>query len=171
MFPISFEVKAIAALALVAGLGGWHLWDVHRASSDATTACKATYAAAALAAETANRAEEQRRQDAAHDNALETQRLAARGRAAAAALAGAPAAGLRAAVAARIGQAASDPPAGVGVKATAGPDLVLADVLRSAEQRLRDLAGLADTRGNAGSSCERSYDSLNPQPPHLENVQ
>lgn len=161
MFGIPLEWKLIAGALLVAALGGWHLFEVHQASVKATSACQATYAAAALKAETENRAEENRRQEAAHENSLETQRLAARGRADALALAGAPAAGLRAAVTARIGQAAGDSAAGVGVKATAGPDLVLANVLSRAEQRLRDLAEIADARGVAGSACERAYDSLN----------
>ena len=49
--------------------------------------------------------------------------------------------------------AASSPPA----TDTAG---VCADLLRRADERLRLLSALADARGDAGQSCERSYNSL-----------
>lgn len=161
MFALSFEAKAIAALVLVAGLGGWHLWDVHRASSEATAACKASYAAAALAAETTNRAEENRRQDAAHEIDLEAQRIATRSRTAADRAAAA-VQRVRIVVAAGASQAASDPTAAAGGSTAADLVALYADVLG----RVLDLGGAyareADTRGDAGATCVGRYNSLTP---------
>lgn len=155
----ALELKLIGGLVVAVGLFAGYEYVIHEAKAEGIAQCQATYAAAAIKAETENRAEEQRRATAAQENALETQRLANRARADAAGAAAA-AAGLRIAVATRIGQAASDPPAAAGSAPAPGAIDLLTQLLREADERLRGLAQEADARGIAGSSCVSAYESL-----------
>lgn len=60
-------------------------------------------------------------------------------------------------------RAAAAHPAASGASATAvDAEVVLAQLLERAADRAASLARLADDRGVAGASCERSYDSLTP---------
>lgn len=155
----ALELKLIGGLIIAVGLFAGYEYEMHEAKAEGIAQCQATYAAAAIKAETENRAEERRRDAAAQENALETQRLANRARTDAAGAAAA-AAGLRSAVAARLGQAASDPTAAAGSAPTSGAIDLLTQLLGEADERLRGLAQEADARGIAGNSCAAAYDSL-----------
>ena len=158
MFGLTgLELRLIGWVSLAASLLIGYGWLEHSLKAEGATQCRAESQAAALKSSEQARATETQRISDQKEIDNESQRLAARSRAVAAALATA-APGLRAALGARI--ASSNPPAGAGFKASPAPDVVLTDVLGEVDQRLRDLAAEADARGEAGSACERSYDSL-----------
>jgi len=69
-------------------------------------------------------------------------------------------AAIRAARAAGGGAAAADPAAAAGGETTAGPGLVLADLLGRCGARLVELAEHADRSRAAGAACELAYDAL-----------
>lgn len=161
---------------LVVGCGAvfvGHLVDVHRHEKRAFvagqaevqgrwTAAELVRAAVAAKAEVAARAEEQRRTAAMTEIANETQRMAARDRAAAASV-DAASGGLRDAVAGAItggGLRPRDSATAAFGPASAASSVLFSDVLGPAEERLRALAAEADTARTAGEACERAYDSL-----------
>lgn len=148
-----------AGLALALLLGAWALLHAHDVRVRA--AQEAAYTAAALKATNENRAEEQRRVAAQKDINDETQRLATRARADARAVT-ASAPSLRNAFASACFRAAPEHSTTVPGVATAASGVDLqSDVFGQIEQRLRDLARIADERGIAGESCVKSYDALN----------
>lgn len=67
-----------------------------------------------------------------------------------------------AALAARGGQAASDPGPATGGPPAGDPIGVLAGVLARADERAGILAQYADAARTAGLACERAYDALTP---------
>lgn len=152
---MTLELKLLAALLLVASLFGGGFWLSHRLE-------EGEKAAASLKVSEAARAEEQRRTQAHAEILNEAQRLAVRARADAADVRAA-APGLRSAVATACGIH----PAPAGASAPTGDTpVVLSNVLREAEERLRALAELADERGIAGQACVGAYDSLTAQKPN-----
>lgn len=64
------------------------------------------------------------------------------------------------AAAKRASEAGGSASTGTGGAPTQDPAGVLADVLASIDERAGILAKIADERGIAGATCERSYDSL-----------
>ena len=69
--------------------------------------------------------------------------------------------GLRIAAADRFRlRGADDPASAPGVAATAAERDLLADMLRTAQDRLRGLAAEADARRAAGLGCEREHDAV-----------
>lgn len=112
------------------------------------------------------RTEETRRTQAQMEIANESQRMATR-RAAAADTLDAAAPGLRNAVAAAISsnscRATEDSAAHPASPTARAPGVVLADVLGSAETRLRQLAEGLDASRAAGNACAAAYDALSPQ--------
>lgn len=150
---MSLEFRLIALVALAAGLlFGYETW-AHRLKEEGRQQCEAAHAQA-------DQAERARRDAAQAEIANEAQRMAARDRDHAIALALA-APGLRGAVASAISQRPAAPASSASA-ASAG--LVLSNVLGAAEERLRALAELADERGTAGSACVRLYESLTEKP-------
>lgn len=61
---------------------------------------------------------------------------------------------------ARANQCAGNPAASQPGQATAQPGVVLADVLRRADERAGELAAAYDRSRAAGLACERAYDAL-----------
>ena len=162
--------RVYAEIAVVGALLGWIGVDTVRiASSNAQTALahqqlsdeRAAMAKAALAASEANRVEEGRRTAAQKEIVDEAQKFAARARAdvvvadvAHGRLSD------RANALARSCPAAGNPPAPAGSSAAAGPGILLADVLRRADERAGLLAAYADQSRAAGDACVSAYDSL-----------
>lgn len=154
------ELKLVGALLLAAALLLGYKWQLHQARQEGIEECQDEHAAAALQVSIANRAEDQRRLGAQREVNNETQRLAARSRAARTAL-DARAGGLRHALAAACGGVAPGDPTAVVISPTApAPELLRADVLGEIEQRLRDLGAEATLTRIAGAACEREYDAL-----------
>ncbi|WP_339514427.1 DUF2514 family protein [Pseudomonas sp. RL_15y_Pfl2_60] len=154
-------VYAVIALALVS-VGVWVSWAI---TDNSWQAKHSEYVAqvekAARAAGDQARSEEQRRQAA-----IEGIRQDAQSKIDAAAVdatvAGATADSLRAELARLKRSPASCP--GVTNRGEAGADstTVLADLLEEVERAGRAMAEEAQRRGDAGSACEKSYDSLWP---------
>jgi hypothetical protein len=161
--------KVWAGIGLALVLAGGVAWVDHRADkrgfARALAACerdKAIALTAAQRAETANRAESDRRTAAQREALDEHERLSIRSRAGAGAAA-AGAAGVRdraAAVAAGGCRATGDPTAAGASAPGAEPARMLADVLGRCVDRVQLLASYADRARDAGQTCERAYDAL-----------
>ncbi len=159
---------AIAAAIAAAVAGGLYLVDA-RAEKRGRAAVHAMWNAekvaqqqAALKAQAAARAEEQRRVAAVQEIAHETQRIAARNRADALSADHA-APGLRDAFAAAIAAGrcpAGDPVAAGGSEAAEAARVVFTELFGGAEAVLRQLAAAADGAHAAGDACERAFDAL-----------
>lgn len=159
-----------AAAALVLGAIGTQTWRLHTAQAELATerAARATEKAAASESarhtEAAYRAEERRVAIAHKEVEIESAKrtLAALDDAVSSADARDRLLRRLDATVAAARQAAGDPQAVAGRTPAGDPIRVLADVLGRADARAGLLARLADTRGLAGSLCEREYDALTP---------
>jgi len=159
---LPLEIKAaVGLLALVAGVAGYAAW-AHKLRAEGAAECQAQHTASALTASEAARAEEQRRQLAAKDIDNETQRLAARDRAAADALhAAGP--GLRDAAFSAISRSCPSDSAASAVSPSATEATrVLSLVYGEAAARCAALADLADESWNRGAAAAQHYDALTP---------
>jgi len=169
MIP-TWAPQLLAGLAVAAACfaGGWSakavIADRDIAALQAQHA-QAVAAAAQLsqAMEAQARAEESRRA-ADIERIARAEREAQQARAAAAVRTRAAAVSLRdaarAATDALAAEAARDPGAAERGETTAGPGLVLADVLGALGERLADMAATADDARARGIACERAYDAL-----------
>lgn len=151
MFGFGLETKLIGGACLLAlAVMGFAYWT-DSLRDEGRQECQAAH-------EKADRIEEQRRSTAVAEVSNEAQRMANRARADARGADDA-AVRLRSAVTTRLA-GVSDPAASAASAPARAPDVVLADVLGSAEKRLRELAALADERAVAGNACVRSYEAL-----------
>lgn len=166
MTPLRYAAAGLLALLLVFGLV--QSARLQRAETAIQTEKagraqdKAAAAMAAASAVMAARAEEQRRNAELQENVDDAQAKAAAARRDALAAAGSrDRMQQRAAeLAARCGAGASDTAAAEGGAPTAGPGLVLAELLRRSAERSGQLAEYADQARIAGQACERAYDAL-----------
>lgn len=157
MIPVldALELKAIGGIALAAALFAGYEYIRHEAKSEGIAQCQATYAAAAIKAETENRAKEQRMQDASHENSLETQRLAALDRQHAARL-DAAAPRLLSALTASCGAVPASAAAPAGSAAAPADSGVRSDVLGGLVAAISAVGRYADASRTAGLGCQRA---------------
>ena len=146
--------------ALIAALA-WGGWQRHEAQQAAATLAsqQATAAVQREAALQASIAETSRRLAAQERVTEDAQRSTVKARAAAAGAAGA-AQRLRQQLAALRADAGAEHPAAAASSSTDR----LADLLGHCADRYREVAAAADRAIIAGAACERSYDTLRPQP-------
>lgn len=144
----TLEAKLIAGLALLAALWAGFEWKLHEARQEGAKACEDAHQAAAAA-------EERRRTAAIAEVANEAQRQSNRARA--------DADTARASLGRLLERARGDgirpPAAAASAPAGSAADLS-ADVLGGLGEAARQLAQAADEARNAGTACERAYDSL-----------
>jgi hypothetical protein len=162
-------IAAAAVAALLAGVQTWRLHSAataHAETHAAWAAERADTAARTAAAEAQARAVEAKRATALETIRREAKTAITRANtdaAAAAVAAGSLRQRASAIAAACNGGAAADPAAATGGAPTAGPGILLADVLGLVDGVAGELASAYDQARAAGIACERAYDSLTPE--------
>lgn len=153
---MSLELKLLAILAAAAALlfGMHELIEQHDAGVVAS--CNGRYALQAAAAASAFQADTQLMQAAAQENLGESQRLSNRSRDAAVGVAAADARLHQRAVVAFSGCVPAGATAAAASDAAGAAADLPADVLGRATEAARQLAAAADTRGDAGLTCQRA---------------
>ena len=160
MFPLEFRLIAIAVAVAGALLFARHLVSEHDAG--VKQAVNDLYAAQAVKAEAASRAEEQRRAQVQTEALNEAKRQADAARADADSANRAAERLRKRANVAFSSPGSADPAASASGSAASNPASVYADVLGRLGDAAGQLAAIADERGIAGNACERSYDALKP---------